>query len=60
MIATYQEERERWLESRNSLRTSQVREILAGGDVDIDVMTTAIRYPLRGIHLAVIVWCPVR
>ena len=58
VIATYQEERERWLESRNSLRTLQVREILAGGDVDIDVMTTAIRYPLRGIHLAVMVWCP--
>jgi len=58
VIATYQEERERWVESRNSLRTLQVREILAGGNVDIDAMTTAIRYPLRGIHLAVVVWCP--
>jgi hypothetical protein len=58
VIATYQEERERWVENRNSLRTLQVREILAGGDVDIDAMTTAIRYPLRGIHLAVVVWRP--
>ena len=58
VIATYQEERERWLENRNSLRTLQVREVLTGGDVDIDAMTTAIRYPLRGIHLAVVVWCP--
>jgi DNA-binding PucR family transcriptional regulator len=58
VIATYQEERERWVEDRNSLRTLRVREILAGGDVDIDAMTTAIRYPLRGIHLAVVVWCP--
>ncbi len=58
VITTYQAERERWLENRNSLRTSQVREILSGGDVDIDAMTTAIRYPLRGIHLAVVVWCP--
>jgi hypothetical protein len=57
VIATYQVERERWVENRNSLRTLQVREILAGGDVDIDAMTTAIRYPLRGIHLAVVVWC---
>ena len=58
VIATYQEERERWVENRNSLRTLQVRELLAGGDADIDAMTTAIRYPLRGIHLAVVVWCP--
>jgi DNA-binding PucR family transcriptional regulator len=57
VIATYQAERERWLENRNSLRTMQFREVLAGGDVDIDAMTTAIRYPLRGIHLAVVVWC---
>jgi hypothetical protein len=58
VIATYQEERERWLENRNNLRSLQVREVLAGGDVDIDAMTTAIRYPLRGMHLAVVVWCP--
>jgi hypothetical protein len=58
VIATYQEERDRWVETRNSLRTLQIREVLAGGDVDIDAMTTAIRYPLRGIHLAVVVWCP--
>lgn len=57
VIATYQEERERWLENRNSLRTARVREILAGGNVDVDAMTTAIRYSLRRIHLAVVVWC---
>jgi DNA-binding PucR family transcriptional regulator len=58
VIATYQDERERWLENRNNLRALQVREILAGGDVDVDAMTTSFRYPLRGIHLAVVVWCP--
>src|ERR1700736_3254774 len=57
VLATYQDERERWLENRNSLRALQVREILSGGDVDVDAVTTAIRYPLRRIHLAVIVWC---
>jgi hypothetical protein len=58
VVETYQGERERWLENRNSLRALQVREILSGGDVDVDAMTTAIRYPLRRIHLAVVVWCP--
>jgi hypothetical protein len=57
VVETYQNERERWLENRNSLRALRVREILAGADVDVDAMTTAIRYPLRRIHLAVIVWC---
>jgi hypothetical protein len=58
VVATYQGERERWLENRNGLRALQVREILAGGDVDVDAVTTAIRYPLRRIHVAVVVWCP--
>jgi DNA-binding NarL/FixJ family response regulator len=62
VVATYQEERERWLEKRNSLRTLQVRELLAKSprsrtDVDIDAMSTVIRYPLRRTHLAVVLWC---
>jgi hypothetical protein len=37
IIAIYQEERERWLESNNSLRALRVREVLAGGKhVDAD------------------------
>jgi len=62
VVAAYQEERERWLEKRNNLRTLQVRELLSKSmlsksDVDIDAMTTAIRYPLRRTHLALVVWC---
>src|ERR1700758_5501195 len=62
VVATYQEERERWLEKRNSLRTLQVRELLAKSprsrtNVDIDAMFTVIRYPLRRTHLAVVLWC---
>lgn len=57
VVATYQAERDRWLENRNSLRASKVRELLAGTDVDVDAITTAIRYPLRRIHLAAILWC---
>jgi DNA-binding PucR family transcriptional regulator len=57
VVATYQDERDRWLEHRNTLRALMVRKILSGADVDIDAMTTAIRYPLKQIHLAVVVWC---
>jgi DNA-binding PucR family transcriptional regulator len=56
VVATYQNERDRWLENRNSLRAQQVREILDGTDIDVDATTTAIRYPVRRIHLAAVVW----
>lgn len=57
VVATYQAERDHWLENRNSLRALQVRELLSGADIDVDATTTAIGYPLRRIHLAVLVWC---
>ncbi len=57
VISTYQSERDRWMENRNSLRVLRVREILDDADIDIDAVTTAIRYPLRRIHVAVVAWC---
>jgi DNA-binding PucR family transcriptional regulator len=58
VVAAYQAERERWLENRNAVRALRVRELLSGTDLDVDAMTTAIRYPLRRVHVAVIVWQP--
>ncbi len=58
MVEEYQDERDRWLESRNSVRASRVRDLLASGDdVDVDAAAMAIRYPLRRIHLAAVAWC---
>ncbi len=57
VVDTYQREHDRWTEIRNSMRALRVREVLNSGQVDVDVMTTDIRYPLRGFHLAVVVWC---
>lgn len=56
VVSVYQEEHDRWLENRNALRALQVREVLGGGDVDVDATTTALRYPLNRSHLAVVVW----
>ena len=58
VVAVYQAERERWLESRNAVRALRVREILSGDSTDVDEMTTTIRYPLRRTHVAVVVWYP--
>jgi DNA-binding PucR family transcriptional regulator len=59
VVEVYEEERERWLETRNSMRALRVREVLAGRkSVDIDSATTTIRYPLRWHHVALVVWYP--
>jgi DNA-binding PucR family transcriptional regulator len=59
VVVVYEDERERWLENQNSLRAVRVREVLAGHkSVDVDAASTAIRYPLRWHHLAVVMWYP--
>jgi DNA-binding PucR family transcriptional regulator len=59
VIEVYEEERERWLETQNSMRALRVREVLAEGkSLDIDSAIAAIRYPLRWHHVALVVWYP--
>jgi DNA-binding PucR family transcriptional regulator len=57
VLIAYQNERDRWLANQNRIRALRVREVLHGGEIDIDETTDAIRYPLRRTHLALIVWC---
>jgi DNA-binding PucR family transcriptional regulator len=57
VVDTYQAEHDRWMENRNSLRTLRVREILDGGEIDVDAMSAEIRYPLNRTHVAAVVWC---
>lgn len=58
VVAVYEEERERWLESQNSLRALRVRQVLAGRTIDTDTAIAAIRYPLRWHHVALVMWFP--
>ena len=51
VVEVYQQARESGLENRNSVRITEIRELLAGGDVDIDAARVAIRYPLQRNHL---------
>lgn len=54
---TYETERERWLEHRNSVRAVRIREILDNDEpIDIDTASSALGYPLRGRHLALVLW----
>ncbi|PXX04269.1 PucR family transcriptional regulator [Mycolicibacterium moriokaense] len=56
VVSTYQDEHDRWMENRNSLRAMRVRELLDGADLDIDEVATSIRYPLRRTHIAIVAW----
>jgi GGDEF-like domain/PucR C-terminal helix-turn-helix domain len=59
VVEVYEEERERWLETRNTVRAVQIREVLAGQKpTDIDSAITAIRYPLQWHHVALVIWYP--
>jgi DNA-binding PucR family transcriptional regulator len=59
VVEVYEEERERWMETRNTARAVRVRELLSGQKpIDIDSTITAIRYPLRWHHVALVMWYP--
>jgi len=59
VVASYEDERERWLENQNSLRALRVREVLAAHKtIDVDAATTSIRYPLRWHHVGLVLWYP--
>ena len=58
VVVAYEQERDRWLENRNSVRAVRVREVLDATDVDLDAITSAIRYPMRRVHLGLVLWLP--
>jgi len=58
VIAAYQAEHDRWLETQNTTRTVRIRELLDAEVVDADVVSTEIGYPLRRVHLAVVASYP--
>jgi DNA-binding PucR family transcriptional regulator len=57
VMTTYQNERDRWLANQNRVRALRIRELLDGGEIDIDEAAATIRYPLRRFHLSLVVWC---
>jgi DNA-binding PucR family transcriptional regulator len=58
VVTSYQDERDHWLANRTTMRAPQIRELLAGGEVDVDAMTNVLGYPLNRTHLAAVVWYP--
>jgi hypothetical protein len=53
-LAVYQGERKLVLENQSTARAMRVRNVLADASIDVDTASTAIGYPLRWQHLALI------
>ena len=56
VIATYQQERDRWLLTQTAVRAARVRAVLGNEPVDIDATESALGYRLQQHHIGVIAW----
>ncbi|WP_176440040.1 PucR family transcriptional regulator [Haloechinothrix alba] len=56
VVAVYEEERDRWLLSRNASRTARVNDLLDGRSVDIGAAESTLGYRLWQYHVGLVVW----
>jgi hypothetical protein len=56
LIVIYEQERDRWLNNRATVRAARVRAVLAGHDVDLDLTESTLEYRLRRRHLGLVGW----
>jgi PucR C-terminal helix-turn-helix domain/GGDEF-like domain len=56
VIVVYEEERDRWLHNRATVRVARVRSLLAEEDFDIDATESTLGYRLRRHHLGLVAW----
>ena len=56
VVHEYEEERERWLSNRNTVRAAMLDELVQGDHVDLAAAEQALGYRLRQYHLGVMLW----
>jgi len=57
VVTVYEQERERWLADRNTVRASLVHDLVEGKVQDVGAAETALGYRLNGVtHLGLILW----
>ena len=57
VVRVYEQERERWLADRNTVRASLLQDLIDGKVQDVGAVETALGYRLNGVaHLGVILW----
>jgi PucR-like helix-turn-helix protein/diguanylate cyclase with GGDEF domain len=56
MVAAYARARENWLRNRSAVRTARIRDLLAGGRIDVGAAEATLGYRLRQYHVGLVCW----
>ena len=56
MVAAYAQARENWLRNRSTARAARIRDLLAGGRIDVGATEVILGYRLRQYHVGLVCW----
>ncbi len=56
MVAAYAHARENWLRNRSAARAARIRDLLAGGRIDVGAAGVTLGYRLRQYHVGLVCW----
>jgi DNA-binding PucR family transcriptional regulator len=56
MVSAYAQARENWLRNRSAARAARIRDLLAGGRIDVSAAEATLGYRLRQYHVGLVCW----
>jgi len=56
MVVAYAQARENWLRNRSAARAARIRDLLAGGRIDVGATEATLGYRLRQYHVGLVCW----
>jgi hypothetical protein len=56
MVAAYAQARENWLRKRSAAQAARIRDLLAGGRIDVGATEATLGYRLRQYHVGLVCW----
>ena len=56
MVVAYGQARENWLRNRSAARAARIRDLLAGGRIDLAATEATLGYRLRQYHVGLVCW----
>src|ERR1700733_3177610 len=56
MVVAYAQARENWLRNRSASRAARIRDLLAGGRIDVGAAEATLGYRLRQYHVGLVCW----
>ena len=56
MVVAYGQARENWLRNRSAARAARIRDLLAGGRIDVGATEATLGCRLRQYHVSLVCW----